>query len=444
MVMPAITNFSSSFASLQDQSGPQWLEAIRSNAMERFSELGFPTFRQEEWKYTKVDFTHKIAFDLAPPGHNGLNKDHLEQLIFGNLQCPQMVFVDGHYSENLSSLQELSAHIHVQSLSEALLQNPEQLEPHLARLADYQDHAFVALNTAFIQDGAFIRISGGEQAQKPIHLLFLSTASETTTVSHPRNLIVVDKNSQAVIVESYVGLYQQPYFTNLVTELVVGENATLDHYKLHRESDKSFHIATLQIHQERNSNVRTFDATLGGAITRNEVNSVLDGEASECTLDGLYLVSDGQHVDNHTRLEHAKPHCDSREVYKGVLDGQATAVFHGRIVVRQDAQKTDSKQHNSNLLISDKAAVNTKPQLEIYADDVKCTHGATIGQLDENALFYLRSRGIDESMARSLLAYAFVSEMTEKVRVEAVRSALDNYLFSWLPKGHLIKGAISR
>lgn len=442
--MPArmSTDYAASFARLECPQEPQWLQAIRQAAMERFSELGFPTSRQEEWKYTKVDFTRKMIFEAESSRSNGLTTDRLNELTFGNLECPRLVFVNGYYSQELSSLQELSSQIQVQSLSEVLLQNPERVEPHLTRYAGYQDHAFVALNTAFIQDGAFVRIPGGKRIEQPIHLLFLSAAPGGGSISHPRNLVVLEDNSQATILESYVGLGPGPYFTNPVTEITVGKNANLDHYKLHRESDETFHVATLQIHQDRSSKVRTFDATLGGALTRNEVNGVLDGEGAECALDGLYLVSGGQHVDNHTRLEHAKPHCDSREVYKGILDGQATGVFHGRILVQPEAQKTDSKQTNNNLLLSDDAVINTKPQLEIYADDVKCTHGATVGQLDEDALFYLRSRGIGATMARSLLVYAFATQLTETIRVESVRTAVNEYLFSWLPEGHLIKEAV--
>ena len=438
------TDYLASFARLRSPEEPPWLQAIRQTAMERFGELGFPTPRQEEWKYTRVDFTRKMAFESPASELNGLTVDQLDQVTFGNLGLPRLVFVDGHYSKGLSSLQVPPSQIQVRSLAEVLRENPDQVKPHLTQYAGYQEHAFVALNTAFIQDGAFVHIPKGSRVQEPIHLLFVSTASGEATVSHPRNLIVLDDDSEAVVLESYVGLDDRPYFTNLVTEIAVGENATLDHYKLHRESDEAFHIATLQIHQDRSSNVRTFDVTLGGALTRNEVNGVLDGEGAECALDGLYLVRESQHVDNHTRLQHAKPHCDSREVYKGILDDQATGVFHGRIVVEPDAQKTDSKQTNANLLLSDEAVINTKPQLEIYADDVKCTHGATVGQLDENALFYLRSRGIDATTARSLLIYAFASQATDRIRVESVRSDFNDYLFSWLPEGHLIKEAIVR
>ncbi|MEE8350082.1 MAG: Fe-S cluster assembly protein SufD [Acidobacteriota bacterium] len=442
MVSKSLAHYSASFACLQNPKEPQWLQAIRNEAMEQFSKLGFPTSRQEEWKYTKVDFTRKLAFDHAPSQLNGVTADQLNQVTFGNFQCPRLVFVNGHYSETLSSLQDLPPQVQVRSLAEALRENPEQIKPHLARHAGYQDHAFVALNTAFIQDGAFVHIPEGARIEEPIHLLFVSTSLDKVTACHPRNLIVVDENSQATILESYVGLDQQPYFTNLVTEVVMGKNANLDHYKLKRESDQAFHVGTLQIHQDRSSHLRTFDVTLGGALTRNEVNARLDGEGAECALDGLYLVSGGQHVDNHTRLEHAKPHCASREVYRGILDDRATGVFHGRIVVQPDAQKTDSKQTNNNLLLSDDATINTKPQLEIYADDVKCTHGATVGQLDENALFYLRSRGIDATTARSLLIYAFASQVTEEIRVESVRSQVDDHLFGWLPQGRLIREAI--
>ena len=273
-------------------------------------------------------------------------------------------------------------------------------------------------------------------------MLYLSTAAEEAVVLHPRNLILVECNSQVTLVESYVGLREGVYFTNAVTEIVAAENAVVDHYKLHHESKKAFHIATMQVHQDRSSSVRTFNATLGGALTRNEVNVVLDGEGADCALEGLYLISGRQHVDNHTRLEHAKPNCDSREIYKGILDEKASGVFHGRIVVLPGAQKTDSKQTNNNLLLSDEALINTKPQLEIYANDVKCTHGATIGQLDQNALFYMRSRGIDKTTARSLLIYAFANQVVSRIKVEAVRNELDNYLFSWLPEGHLLQAAV--
>ena len=435
----------SSFAQLQKElegKQPPWLQQIRQAAISRFSDLGFPTSRQEEWKYTEVAPIRRTLFKPATYEPNGLPTERLTGLTFANLQCPRLVFLNGHYSAELSSLKGLPETVQVKSLAEVLEQNPDGIESYLTRYARYQDHPFVALNTALFQDGALVHVSKGEVIQEPIHLLFLSTAAEEVVAVHPRNLILVDSNSQVTIVESYIGLHKGVYFTNSVTEIVVAENAVVDHYKLHQESRKAFHIDTLQVHQDRSSSVRTFNATLGGELTRNEVNVVLDGEGAECNLNGLYLISGTQHVDNHTRLEHAKPHCDSREMYKGILDEKATGVFHGRIVVRPGAQKTDSKQTNNNLLLSDDALINTKPQLEIYANDVKCTHGATIGQLDPEALFYLRTRGIDRTTARSLLIYAFASQVVNRIKVDLVRTELDNYLFSWLPAGHLVREAI--
>ena len=435
----------SSFARLQKElegKQPPWLQQIRQASISRFSELGFPTSAQEEWKYTEVAPIRRTAFKPAAYENNGLTIESLTGLTFGNLQCPRLVFLNGHYSAELSSLKGLPETVQVKSLAEVLEQNPDGIESHLTRHARYQDHPFVALNTALFQDGALVHVPKGEVIQEPIHLMYLTTGAKEAIAIHPRTLILADGNSQVSVLESYVGLQEGVYFTNSVTEIVAAENAVVDHYKLHQESKDAFHVGTLQVHQARDSTVRTFNGTLGGKLTRNEVNVVLDGEGAECDLDGLYLISGSQHVDNHTRLEHAKPHCSSREIYKGILGEKASGVFHGRIVVLPGAQKTDSKQTNNNLLLSDEAQISTKPQLEIYANDVKCTHGATIGQLDPDALFYLRSRGIDETAARSLLIYAFASQVVNRIKVDLVRTELDDYLFSWLPAGHLVREAV--
>ena len=290
------------------------------------------------------------------------------------------------------------------------------------------------MNTAFISDGAFVYIPKDSIVDAPIHLLFIATASGKPEVSHPRNLIVAGANTQVKIVESYVGLDKAVYFTNAVTEIVAGENSVIDHYKLQRESVQAFHVATLQIQQARSTTFSTCSISMGGALVRNDVNAVLDGEGCESVLNGLYLVTGQQHVDNHTQIDHAKPHCSSREFYKGILDEKARGVFNGRIIVRPGAQKTDSKQTNKNLLLSEGALVNTNPQLEIYADDVKCTHGATIGQLSADVLFYLRSRGINLETARNLLTYAFASDITSRIKIESIRTELENILFSRLPQ----------
>ena len=264
--------------------------------------------------------------------------------------------------------------------------------------------------------------------EQPIHLLFISTGGKKASVSHPRNLIVIGKGSQVSIVENYVGLGGGNYFTNAVTEIVVGENAVADHYKLQRESDEAFHVATQQVCLERNGNVSSHSISLGGALVRNDVNVVLDGEGGECTLNGFYMVSGDRHVDNHTRIDHVKPHGTSRQLYKGVLDGRSRGVFNGKIYVHKGAEKTDARQTNNNLLLSLDALIDTKPQLEIYNNDVKCTHGSTIGQLDQDAIFYLRSRGIGVESARRLLTYAFASDVIGRIRIDSVRAQLDKLL----------------
>ena len=414
--------------------GPSWAHPIRKAAISRFAELGFPTTRDEEWKYTSLAPILKVPFRHARLASNGLNAEALAHMTFGEVPCSRLVFVNGRYSRELSSLRSLPEGVKVESLASALNAGPKELEPHLARYASYNNHALVALNTAFMEDGAFVYIPEGQVVDEPIYLLFVSTARGEATVSYPRNLIVLEGDSQAMIIEGYIGLENEVYFTNAVTEIVAGENAVIDHCKLQRESGEAFHIATLQAHLERSSNFSSYSIALGGALVRNDVNATLEGEGIECTLNGLYMVTDRQHVDNHTRIDHLRPHCSSRELYKGVLDGRARGVFNGKIYVHKPAQKTDARQTNKNLLLSENALINTKPQLEIYADDVKCTHGSTVGQLDKDAIFYLRSRGIGLGAARSLLTYAFASDIVNRIKVEAIRVELDKLLATRLQK----------
>ncbi|MDP2702691.1 MAG: Fe-S cluster assembly protein SufD, partial [Candidatus Rokubacteria bacterium] len=377
----------------------------------------------------------KVPFARVGYGRPMLLSGALERLGFALSEGTRLVFVNGRYSRELSSLGSLPGGARVGSLAAALAADRELIEPHLARFARYQDHAFVALNTAFIEDGAFLYVPAGKVVVDPIHLLFISTARGTATASHPRNLIVAGNNSQVTIVETYVGSDKAVYFTNAVTEIVVGENAALDHYKLQRESEEAFHVATLQVHQARSSTCASHSIAVGGGLVRNDVNVVLDGEGSECTLNGLYMVAGQQHVDNHTRIDHAGPHCVSRQLYKGVLGGKARGVFDGKIVVHPAAPKTDARQTNKNLLLSSDALIDTKPQLEINNNDVKCIHGSTIGRLDENSIFYLRSRGIGVEMARDILTYAFASEIINGIKVEPLRAKLDNLVATRLQNG---------
>jgi len=445
---------------------PSWLGSIRRAGIHRFAELGFPTTKNEEWKYTNVSPIVRTAFQPAAIAKGGTGDVSSERLPLGrtarDLHCIQVVFIDGTYSPGLSSSETLQAGVKVGNLARALAGNQPGVEAHLARYAGFEDHAFVALNTAFMQDGAFIEISKDVVMDRPIHVLYISAADGQPTVTYPRNLILVGRGSQVNIIETYVGLEpgnakfenrnsaSEPkmsfdfrvsrfdgggvYFTNSVTEVVVGEGAMVDYCKVQQESAQACHVASLNFQQERSSSVTTHAIAFGSVFDREEITTVLRGEGAESLLHGLYVISGEQHVDNHTVIDHAKPHCSSRELYKGILDGRSSGVFNGKIIVRKDAQKTDSKQSNKNLLLSEDSVINTKPQLEIYADDVKCTHGATIGQIDQEAVFYLRSRGIGMEEARGLLTQAFASDVIDKIKFEPVRAKLREVLVARLAR----------
>ncbi len=419
--------------------GQSWFTPTRKAAMARFAELGLPTTRDEEWRFTNVSPIGQTNFKPAE-GRADISLDMLQPFLFGE-KC-RLVFVNGRHAPALSETSAVPTGVKLSSLASALKQGHPVVKSHLARHAEYEKHAFTALNTAFWEDGAFIEVGRNQVVDGPIHLLFVSTGDREPTMSHPRNLIVAEDGSQFTIVESYVGLGGGVYFTNAVTEIVAGENAVVDHYKLQRESEASFHIATCDLHQSRSSNITSMSLAIGGGLVRNDVHTVLDGEGGDCTLNGLYMMAGKQHVDNHLRVEHAKPHCHSWEYYKGILDGASRAVFTGRIIVHKDAQKTDAKQTNKNLLLSDDATINTKPQLEIYADDVKCTHGATIGQIDADALFYLRARGIPEAAARNLLIYAFAAESLDQIKIEPLKKQLEQLLIKRLPGGERLEEVV--
>ncbi|MBI4527618.1 MAG: Fe-S cluster assembly protein SufD [Deltaproteobacteria bacterium] len=410
----------------------RWLESIRREAMDRFSELGFPTIRDEEWRFTNLASLRKIPFLPSPPEFDGATRERIASAISESPQGHRLVFINGHYCPELSAAASSGKGVRAGSLKEVLGNDPESLRPHLARYAAHRDHAVMALNTAFMEDGGFLYIPEGLVLKEPIVLLFVSTAGKNPTMSFPRNLIVADRSSEANILEWYTALDSEVYFTNSVSEIVAGENSVLRHYKLQQESLGAFHIGTVQAHLSSNSSFLSCSIALGGALVRNEINGVLDGEGIECVLNGLYMIAGRQHVDNHTRIDHVRPRCNSRELYKGILDGHARGVFNGKIYVHKDAQKTDARQTNKNLLLSPDALIDTKPQLEIHADDVKCSHGSTIGQLDQDSLFYLRSRGIGLEDARRLLTYAFASDIIGGVQIESVRCRLDRLLVSRL------------
>jgi Fe-S cluster assembly protein SufD len=410
---------------------PRWLNDLRESAIASFNTLGFPTTRNEDWKYTNIDPIISLAFDRGGNGQGKtLTADEIFSLSLTDFSCNRLVFVNGVQAPQLSSVRELPKGVLVQSLAETLKRNDDRLQPYLASYARYQREAFVALNTAFMEDGAVVFIPKGCRLEEPIYLIFVSMARERPVVSHPRNLIVMGSGSEAKIVESYVGLGAGAYFVNAVTELIGEDHAIVDHYRLQREAENGFHVGALEASLGRNCNGTTHGITLSGPLVRNDLHVVLNGEGSECVLNGLYLMDGQDHVDNHTEIEHVRPRARSLELYKGILSGRARGVFNGKIVVHKDAQKTDARQTNKNLLLSEGAGVNTKPQLEIYADDVKCSHGSTIGQLDRDALFYLRSRGMGIDDAQSLLSYAFASDVVGRIRIPRMRARLDDFLLT--------------
>jgi len=404
--------------------GPEWLLPIREAALANFRERGFPTTHDEDWKYTSLDRIAAGDFQVAR-GPASVSLDTVLAHSFVAAVHARIVFVDGCYAPELSSV--TNSEVRIESLAAVVLRGDAVLRERVSSWPGEQN-SLLALNTAFVNDGAVIRVGRGCRLGQPIELMFVATDGATPLASHPRNLVVCEAGSEAPIVENYCSLGDGKYFTNSVTDMLVEADAIVDHYCVEREGANGFHVNQLAVEVARNGRLTAHTVTLGGALVRNDVHVALNGEGAECTLNGLYLLDGQQHVDNHTEIDHAQPHTSSRELYKGILSGAAHAVFNGKIVVRRDAQKTDARQTNKNLLLSENGVVNTKPQLEIYADDVKCSHGSTIGQLDRDALFYLRSRGIGSDDARSLLSYAFASDVVSRIRIASMRERLDEYL----------------
>jgi Fe-S cluster assembly protein SufD len=414
------------------QGGPRWLQDVRGKAAARFAALGFPTVRDEEWRFTNVAPIASTDFQQAAPV--AVSVDEVDALPYGHLPF-RIAIVNGRFSAELSRLTNLPSGVRAGSLAAAFTEHGDEVARYYAQAADHHWRAFVALNTALAADGAYLFLPEGVVFEHPVEILFVAAGdSAAAEMVSARTLIVAGARSQVRIVETYVSLRNGTYFTNAVTELFAGENAVVDHYKVQQEGLEAFHVATMQLDAQRSATLASHSFSLGGRLVRNDVNAVLDGEGAEVTLNGLYLADGERLIDNHTTIDHAKAHCPSHEVYKGILGGKARAVFNGKIIVRQDAQKTDAKQTNRALLLSDHASINTKPQLEIFADDVKCTHGAAIGQLDEDAIFYLRARGLTYFEARDLMIHAFAGEIIDRVQIEALKQALEAELYAQLAK----------
>lgn len=412
-----------------------WLSQIRNQAITRFSELGFPTVRNEEWRFTDVSPISRTVFSISHfPEASGTGTDLKSDALYSISPC-RMVFVNGTYSPGLSSFQTLPGQVRIGNLADFLREDSAILQQHISKYANVGDHAFTALNTAFFSDGAFIYLPKETVLDVPVHCIFLSAGGKNKknrgsepNLSSPRILVVAERGSKASLIESYAGFEESSYFTNAVTEIWLGENAIVNHCKIQREGRNSFHVGSLYARQERNSTFISHSFSFGGGLVRSDVHAVLSDEGADCTLNGLYAVKGKQQVDHHTVIDHVRPHGTSRELYKGILDGKSKAVFNGKIIVRPDAQKTDAIQSNKNLLLSDEGLIHTKPELNIYANDVKCKHGATIGQIDSDVLYYLRSRGISKEEARRLLVYAFANEIIEGIGIHSVRDELNRLL----------------
>ena len=431
--------YRSRHADLERQSsanGSAWLAPLRRAAFEQFEADGLPSTRLEDWKYFSLAPLRKLALQYVTERERvSLRRETLAGFEVHCLPGAQLVFVDGYFEPTLSTRRTLPEGIELGDLAAAIQAAPEYLARHLGKHASCDRNPFVALNTAMLHDGATVHVARGVRVPDPIHLLFVSTGATGTTVSHPRTVVVLEAGASLSLVEDYVSTTDATYFTNPVTEIVLGPGAVLDHYKLERESKNAFHVSATHVRQATDSSFTSTSIAFGGLRVRNDLRVMLEEPGASCSLHGLSVIGDHQLVDDHTTIVHVAPHCTSQELYKSILDGHAEGVFSGAIVVEAGAQKTSSRQTNRNLVLSQHALMNTKPQLEIHADDVKCSHGATIGELDEDALFYLRTRGIDHDTARRILTYAFANEVLERIRQVPLRKTVESALFSFIPVG---------
>lgn len=411
---------------------PSWLSAVREEGKAFFEKMGLPTRRREEWKYTDVSALGQQDFSVPVPLHSlgqSLEDHHLLHLLPAKEVSPlRLVFVDGFYSHTLSHPAKFPNGVETGSLGSAVRGDHPKVETHLASYAKPDENSFVALNSAFIEDGAWVYIPEGIRLSVPVHLVYLSTNSDRPGSRFPRNLVVVGNGSAVTIIEEYIGDAGAVYFSNPVTEINLGDGAEVEHYKVQRESTDAFHIATIEVKQGEGSRFVSHNFSFGGRLARNNIHSYLMGAGSSCTLNGLFMIGGTQHVDNHTLIHHGAPDCRSEELYHGILDEKAHGVFNGKIYVEREAQRTDSRQTSRSLMLSTDTVIDAKPQLEIFADDVKCTHGATVGQIDRDSLYYMRSRGISVDEARRMLMRGFARQITDRVTLDPLRHGLEKEL----------------
>lgn len=418
---------------------PSWLLPLRKAGLARFAEQGFPTLKDEDWRFTNVAPIARLPFKpMLQAADGGLTTETLAQFPFAEITGSRLVFVNGHFSARLSTLPAQPAGVIVGSLATALHDHPDLIAKHLGQYTAADASSFAALNAAYFQDGAFIHVPAGLTVVGPVHLLFVTKATETGSTQQPRNLVIAEAGSRLTVVENYVSLSEAATFTNAVTEFAIGDRAQVEHVKHQDESQSAYHIAGMYAHLGRECNFLSHSFALGAKLSRNSLRTKLDGDHLQCVLNGLYVTRGEQLADHYMIVEHAQPNCESHEYFNGILDDRSRGVFHGRIYVHPIAQKTDAKQTNKNLLLSDEAKADTKPQLEIYADDVKCTHGATIGQLNDDSIFYLRSRGIGEETARRMLIHSFAGEIIDRILCEPVREELDQLVWDRLEQSERV------
>jgi len=403
------------------------LHQLRKSAISNFQKLNFPTQKDEEWKYTNISSLQKHNFSSAAVNEN-VSSEIINKFLFDKLEHSLLVFVNGIYSPELSKITDLPKGVEVGSIAEAIKNNNSVVKNNLGKYAKDENYFFTTLSSAFIKDGAFVYVPDGKVVENPIHIIFYTKSSDNKIINQPRNLFVAGKDSQVSIIEHYISDEENIYLTNAVTEIFADENAVVDHIKLQEESKKAFHIARMDVDQERSSNFSSHLISTGAQISRNDFSTRFNAEGSESMLNGLFMIGEEQLFDAHTMIDHAKPHCSSHEHYKGILQDKSKGVFNGKVMVRQDAQKTNAFQQNNTILLSDDAVMNTKPQLEIFADDVKCSHGATIGKLNDEAKFYLKSRGIGEEAATAMLIHAFASDVISSIKIPALRDYLEEII----------------
>ncbi|MDZ7749314.1 MAG: Fe-S cluster assembly protein SufD [Halofilum sp. (in: g-proteobacteria)] len=416
-----------------------WVARLRSEGAERFARLGLPHQRIEDWKYTSVKAIAKRDFARPDASQATADAGQIEALRIPGIDAHRLVFVNGHFAAALSDREGAGSGVRVRSLATVLAEEPDSLRGRLGNIAPTDFSGFTALNTAFAEDGAVVEIAADSRAERPIELLFVSTAQEHPVAAHPRIVIAAGHHAEGTIIEHYVGLDDVSNLTNVVTEAALDTGAQIAHYRIQRDTRKGFHIGSVHASQAGDSRLEQHNVNIGGQLVRTDINTALNDEGAETLYNGLYLANGRQHVDTHTRINHNEPNTTSEEAYRGILDGYARGVFNGRVYVAPHAQKTAAYQSNDNLLLSGKAEIDTKPELEIYADDVVCTHGATVGQLDTQALFYLRSRGVDHETARGLLLYAFAEASIERMGLEALREWLQGFVIDELPHAERIQ-----